>query len=172
MKITKILKNIFLIFTFEEKSNAAYNININIPRYLVISLKAWAFLGIILYFLNSAFCIFEGRVPLGKMRDEGAFLRKKSDEILFKNNYCKNQFNKCMHDDNHIFFEAECTENLFKFFNVDGQEISQEVRSEIISEIAKNSIFNVRIYFYSENYKSCYFGLCKPTTEVFINRKW
>lgn len=169
-KIGVIFYNIILIFTFEEKNTSAYSINIRIPKHIVTTLKAYAFLGLILYFLNSAFCIFEDKVPLGKMQEELVVLSHKANDVLISKGYCNN-YGNCAYKD--IFFtRVTCDGISFKFYNINGLEIPSEVESEIIAGIAKYSTFTIKIIFRNEKFEPCFFCIpSKPKTEVIINRK-
>jgi hypothetical protein len=128
--------------------------------------------GLVLYFLHNAFCVFHKPVPFGKMHEEAITLVHKAHDVLMKNNYCNNSLNKCEFLAPAVLFDTDCDYIYINLFTVNGRNITETIKSEIIAEIAKNSTFSIHISFRNEPFKPCVFCIrSTPTTKVFINRR-
>lgn len=123
--------------------------------------------GGIIYFLNNAFCLFYGKVPIGKMHDEGVMLVHKVDNVLIKHQFCKNYYG-CV-SRQMVFFDINCTEIEINFYS--GIYMDETVRSEIIAEISRYSTYAVDVSFYDESHDSYFFLTSFPTTDLYIKKK-
>lgn len=124
--------------------------------------------GAILLWLNSALCLFHGRVPLGKMSDEAVMLSKQIYKVLIVNGYCANE-NDCSSKEA-LFFDDSCTEIVIDIYNPWMTGLDPATISEIIATIARHSTYSVHVSFYSALYRtSCCF--LTPITEAYITRR-
>jgi len=143
------------------------SIEFRTPRYFLIALRVLLPLGITLYFLHNAFCLFHGSVPFGKMQLEAAMLVQKADDVLIRHKYCEN-YGNCAYR-NLLFFDVNCNDIEFNVYG--GLNMDEEIKSEIIAEISRYSSYSIYISFYNETHESAFFLISSPTIKVFINRR-
>lgn len=142
-------------------------VEFRIPRYFLSSLRILLSLGLVLYFLHNAFCLFYEFVPLGKMQLEAVMLVQKADDVLIKHKYCES-YGNCAYK-NLLFFDVNCNDIEINVYG--SLKMNEEIKSEIIAEISRYSSYSIRISFYNETHDSAFFLISSPTTNVFINRR-